>query len=105
MPDMAAKPVTIVASFRLKAQSADHVLPIVADCIRESRKESTNHFYTCRQDSQDPLHFVFIEQWQSVAAVQEHEKTPHFLAMKTAFSTALAAPVDVTFLTDSDLLP
>ncbi|MBO1326563.1 antibiotic biosynthesis monooxygenase [Acetobacter sp. TBRC 12305] len=109
MPDTSAhtsaKPVTIIASFRLKPEAVDHVLPIVAECIRQSRKESANRFYTCRQDSQDPLHFVFIEQWQSLETQREHELKPHFLAMKAAFSTALAAPMDVTFLFDTDRLP
>ncbi|MFT8675764.1 MAG: putative quinol monooxygenase [Acetobacter sp.] len=105
MPETAAKPVTVIASFHLRPEAVDDVLPVVAACIRESRKESTNRLYTCRQDSQDPLHFVFIEQWESLAAQQEHERKPHFLALKEAFSTGVAGPLDVTFLHDTDRLP
>ena len=92
--------VTVVASFHLRKEHLDAVLPAVTACIKASRQEPTNLFYTCRRDLNDPLHLVFIEQWQSVAAIHEHEKQPHFLAMKVAFEKGMEGTPTVTMLED-----
>lgn len=90
--------VTVVASFHLKEGHLDAVLPVVAACIKASRQEAANFSYICRRDMNDPQHFVFIEQWQSVAAIHEHEQQPHFLAMKAAFEKSMDGPLTVTML-------
>ncbi|EHH69558.1 putative quinol monooxygenase [Gluconobacter morbifer] len=90
--------ITVVASFYLKKDYLDEVLPVVATCIKASRQEATNFSYICRRDLNDPLHFVFIEQWQSAAAIHEHEQQPHFLAMKSALEKGMEGPLVVTML-------
>ncbi|BCK75497.1 antibiotic biosynthesis monooxygenase [Acetobacter aceti NRIC 0242] len=99
MPDT-TQHVTVVASFHVKEEHLDAILPVMTACITASRLEATNLFYTCRRDLNDPLHFVFIEQWQSVAAIHEHEKQPHFLAMKAAFEKGMEGSPMVTMLED-----
>lgn len=90
--------ITVVASFHLKEGHLDEVLPVVAVCIKASRREATNFSYIFRRDLTDPLHFVFIEQWQSVAAIHEHEQQPHFLAMKAALEKGMEGSLSVTLL-------
>ncbi|OUI87451.1 antibiotic biosynthesis monooxygenase [Acetobacter sp. DmW_043] len=92
--------VTIVASFYLKKDYLDVALPVVAACVRASCQEATNFSYTCRRDINNPLHFVFIEHWQSMEAIQEHEKQPHFLALKAMLERGSEGPLTVTFLKD-----
>jgi quinol monooxygenase YgiN len=36
--------------------------------------------YTCTQDLSDPTRFVFIEEWEDLAALGRHTQTPHYLA-------------------------
>lgn len=90
--------ITVVASFRLKKGHLNEVLPVITACIRASRQEATNFSYTCRRDLKYPLQFVFIEQWKSVAAIDEHEKQPHFLAMKAVLEKSTEGPLNVTLL-------
>lgn len=96
--------VTVVAAFHIKPDHQDTALPVIAACVKASRQEATNLSYTCRRDFDDPSHFVFIEQWQSMAAIHEHEKLPHFLAMKTLFESGMAGSLHVTLLGDVDNL-
>ncbi|MFT8719944.1 putative quinol monooxygenase [Acetobacter sp.] len=90
--------ITVVASFHLKKDHLEEVLPVVAACIKASQQEATNFSYICRRDLNDPLHFVFTEQWQSVAAIQDHEQQPHFLAMKAALEKGMEGSLSVTLL-------
>ncbi|MFT8421555.1 MAG: putative quinol monooxygenase [Gluconacetobacter sp.] len=96
--------VTVVAAFHINPGHLDAALPVIAACVKASRQEATNLAYTCRQDLDDPSHFVFIEQWRSVAAIHEHEKLPHFLALKALFENGLAGSLHVTLLGDVDSL-
>ncbi|NHN85712.1 antibiotic biosynthesis monooxygenase [Acetobacter musti] len=102
---MTEKPITVVATLHLWPQHQDKALEAMAACILASRQETTNSGYHCRRDAHDPHCFVFIEHWASVAAIHEHEKTPHFLAMKQVLNKALSKPMDVRLLEDTDLLP
>jgi quinol monooxygenase YgiN len=105
MSGNARSPVTVIASFRLLGDPLAEVLPVVAACVTASRKESTNLSYSCRRDRRDPLHFVFVEQWESVDAIRHHEEQPHFLAMKAALETGMDGSLTVTLLEDDERLP
>lgn len=96
--------VTVVAGFHVGHDHLDEALPVIAACVKASRQEAANLSYTCRRDIDEPSHFVFIEQWRSLAAIQVHEKLPHFLAMKALFDNGLAGSLKVTFLGDVDIL-
>ncbi|ACI51181.1 Antibiotic biosynthesis monooxygenase [Gluconacetobacter diazotrophicus PA1 5] len=100
MPDDPQGPVTIVATFHIQDEHAEEVLAAIAACIRASRQEAANLSYTCRRDIHDPLHLVFVEQWKSLAAIEDHERQPHFLAMKAMFDQGKAGPLSVTLLQD-----
>ncbi|AQS85875.1 MAG: putative quinol monooxygenase [Acetobacter aceti] len=104
MSAKAISPVTVVASFRLLPDRVAEVLPVVAACVTASRKEATNLSYTCRRDRDDPLHFVFVEQWRSVDAIRQHEEQPHFLALKSALEAGADGTLAVTLLEDDDRL-
>lgn len=92
--------VTVVASFHVPAPHLETVLAAVGTCARASRQEKGNISYDCRRDRDNPLHFMFVEQWRSLAALQEHERQAHFLALKALFDRELAGSLAVTLLQD-----
>ncbi|AZV40398.1 antibiotic biosynthesis monooxygenase [Komagataeibacter xylinus] len=92
---MTAQPITVIASLRVLPGHETAALGAIRQCVALSRQEATNLSYQCHRDINDPAIFVFVERWTSPEALAAHEETPHFQAMKAAFATALAAPLQV----------
>ena len=92
---MTAQPITVIASLRVLPGHETAALEAIRQCVALSRQEATNLSYQCHRDINDPAIFVFVERWTSPEALAAHEETPHFQAMKAAFATALAAPLQV----------
>jgi quinol monooxygenase YgiN len=64
-----------------------------------SRDEAGCLGYRLFQDSEDPDAYVFVEEWESQQALDEHFATPHVAAFMAAITSTLSAPPDVKFHT------
>ena len=62
-----------------------------------SREEPGCISYRVYEDCERPGDFVFVEEWESQAALQEHFRTQHIAEFMRAISGAIVGPPDVKF--------
>ena len=48
--------------------------------VEATRKEKGNVSYVLHQDTKNPLKYTIVEEWESQAAIDFHNKTEHFLS-------------------------
>ncbi|MCL2840915.1 MAG: antibiotic biosynthesis monooxygenase [Defluviitaleaceae bacterium] len=73
--------VIVHAFIEVKDGMAQKFTEAAGKCVAETRKEPGNKFYTLYADSENPLKFVIVEEWDDKAALDEHMKLPHFLEL------------------------
>lgn len=94
--------IAVVAIVDAKPNFIDQTQASIHTCIQQTRLETGCLLYTCHKDLNVAGRFVFIEKWISLQALENHEKTPHFLALAEALKTYLAAPLQVSVLQELD---
>ena len=70
--------ITIISDNIIAQQKQQLFLSIVKQLVEESRKEKGCISYTLHQNTENPLHFCIIEQWEDENAIQQHNQTNHF---------------------------
>ncbi len=63
-----------------------------ANCVTETNKEAGCVSYRLVNDCADSRVFIFVEQWETQAALDAHMQTPHFKALGPAIADLLDAP-------------
>lgn len=75
------KPVCIVHHVRVKSGMADAYREyVLGHYITPANTEPGCDIYDVWQDTADPLHFVVVEQWATLAALEAHMQKPYVLA-------------------------
>lgn len=62
-----------------------------------SREEAGCISYRVFEDTEQPNHFVFVEEWAGEDALQQHFRTPHIAEFMQAIPGTIVAPPDVKF--------
>ena len=62
-----------------------------------SREEAGCISYRVFEDTEQPNHFVFVEEWEGKDALQQHFGTPHIAEFMQAIPGTIVAPPDVKF--------
>ena len=70
--------ITIISDNIIAQQKQQLFLSIVKQLVEESRKEKGCISYTLHQNTENPLHFCIMEQWEDENAIQQHNQTNHF---------------------------
>jgi quinol monooxygenase YgiN len=70
--------VTIVAKVTAKSDKIEAVRAELLKMIAPTRREEGCIEYRLHQDNDDPAVFLFYENWQSPACVEQHMNSPHF---------------------------
>ena len=70
--------ITIISDNIITQQKQQLFLSIVKQLVEESRKEKGCISYTLHQNTENPLHFCIMEQWEDENAIQQHNQTNHF---------------------------
>lgn len=73
----------IIATIVAKAEFADDVLNALHKVTDATRKEEGNISYTLHKDVSNNLKFIILEEWKSQEAIDIHNETSHFQALKT----------------------
>ena len=93
-----AEDIRVVALLHARPGEEDAVREAALACVAPSRAEDTNHLYTLNRDGDDHALFVFVEHWASRAALDAHQRTPHFKTFAAALEGKLARPLQVHIL-------
>ena len=80
---------TIIASIIDKDGQVELVKSELIKLIDKTRVEQGCINYDLHQDNQNPAHFVFHENWESEAALDEHLASEHIAAYSAAVEGAI----------------
>ncbi|WP_419727774.1 putative quinol monooxygenase [Lichenicola sp.] len=93
-----ADSVHVVAVVVARAGQADAIMKAIEAVVAATRGETGCLSYVPHRDVQDPDRFVFIEDWESQAALDAHNRTPHLQAFAVAIEPLVALPLQVLVL-------
>lgn len=74
--------IKVVATFLAKPGKTDELASLLRGIVTPTRAEAGVHFYDLHQDIAEPRRFVFFESWESQAALDAHDATPHIRALR-----------------------
>ncbi|EWS74390.1 antibiotic biosynthesis monooxygenase family protein (macronuclear) [Tetrahymena thermophila SB210] len=97
---MADQKLRIVALISIKQESREQLLPVFKTLIEETRKEEGNISYVLTNDVKDQNSFVFVEEWKSQEAINQHMASAHFVAFQGQIKDHLAAVPQVKILSE-----
>jgi quinol monooxygenase YgiN len=78
------QPLTVVATITAQPGAESAVRQALEQVVPPSRAEAGCQRYELHVDNSAPAKFVMLEEWDSQAALTEHEATPHFQALVAA---------------------
>ena len=91
--------IVVVGRVRTDAERRAELIRIGQALARSSRDEVGCLGYRFYEDTEVENDFVFIEEWESDAALQRHFATEHIAAFMRAVPSVVVAPPDVKFHT------
>ena len=68
----------ILASFEVKNDKLSDFISLCNELIEESRKEKGCISYHLQQNTEKENHLVFVEEWKSNEAIEQHNASGHF---------------------------
>ncbi len=89
--------IVVVGRVSTDAEKRDDLVRIGQAVARASREEAGCLAYAVYEDTEAPDRFVFVEEWESMAALQAHFATPHIAEFMRAITGAITAAPDVKF--------
>lgn len=89
--------IRVIAQAFARPENVAAVRTLLENMLAPSRTEKGCIAYDLHEVLGDPHQFVFLEIWQSEAALDAHTRTPHFQGLERAQSL-LTEPLKVTKL-------
>jgi quinol monooxygenase YgiN len=93
---MSDQTVTVIARVKAKADKLEETESVLMDLIAPTRGEPGCISYVLHQAQDDKCSFVFVENWASQMALDEHLQKPYLQAFIARADELLAEPLDVT---------
>jgi quinol monooxygenase YgiN len=88
-------PVHVVVKVVARADALADIRAIVLTLAEKSRAETGCTSYEVIQNMAEPETFLLVEEWESIAALEAHNKTPHFHEAVAKSASFLAKPLEV----------
>jgi quinol monooxygenase YgiN len=88
-------PVRVVVKIASRADVVADIAAIVLALAAKSREEKGCVSYEVLQDMNERTIFVLVEEWESLAALDAHNRTPHFHEAVVKAGPLLAKPLEV----------
>ena len=89
----------VIVTGTIKPEAHDKMVAGAQHFIAVTRKEAGCVSYDLHQSVTDPNKFVTVEQWESMSAIEAHNRSPHLQAFLKAASEWLSAPPKFEYIT------
>lgn len=88
--------VKVVASTHIKEECLEEYLPLMKEIVEKTNAldKGCIRYELCR-DTQNPLRFTMIEEWESQADLDAHMESAHFKEIIPKTGPFAAAPPDI----------
>ncbi|EGY33247.1 putative quinol monooxygenase [Aggregatibacter actinomycetemcomitans] len=73
--------ITVIVQFSVKENKINDFLAKCQELIKHTRQEAGCVSYELQKNTEQPNHYVFLEQWKSKADLENHFATPHFTSI------------------------
>lgn len=83
-------PLTVVAKVIAKKEAIVQLKAELLKLVEPTRQEAGCIEYRLHQDCDDPAVFTFYENWESLACLEQHLDSKHFLCYMTASADLIA---------------
>lgn len=83
--------IALLVHMTIKPGTVEECKQHIAGVTAGTRKEPGCVQYTAHQSQENPLHFIFYEVYQDMAALETHWASPHFAQYVTGGIDALVA--------------
>lgn len=87
----------------VKEDKLEEAIPIIAKMSIASEAEAGCISYKFSRDIHDPTKFFLFEEWESLAALEEHFQTPHMAEFRTHLPNLLASEMVIKRYSVSDI--
>ncbi|MFO1464253.1 MAG: putative quinol monooxygenase [bacterium] len=87
--------IRVIACFKARPARVEGLKAFLNQLIVPTRQEPGCLRYELHQNSEDPTDFVFLEEWESHAAIDAHMKSPHVQAALPLVGEFLLAPPEI----------
>jgi quinol monooxygenase YgiN len=91
--------IVVVGRVRTDAENRGALVRVGQAVAAASRSEPGCMSYRMYEDTEIENEFVFVEEWESSEALQQHFATPHVREFMRAIPATIVAPPDVKFHT------
>lgn len=88
--------IKIVAKAVVVSSKREAYLEVARELIDASRKEPGCISYGLYQDMSNPNVLTFIEEWEDLEAIENHNRSPHFTAICPKLGEYRVGPAEVT---------
>jgi quinol monooxygenase YgiN len=95
----------VIGTFVVEEGAIDAVRAALHTMEQETRKEAGCITYAFATEINDPTTIRLVEQWQSMAALEEHFRTPHMAAFGTAVGDLAPKTIDIKCYQVTDEVP
>ena len=82
--------ITIVARLIAKEESIETVKAELLKMVAPTRQEKGCNEYRLHQDNQDPATFLFYENWENLACLEQHLDSTHYKNYVAAVGNLMA---------------
>ena len=96
---MPNQPLRVVAIMQAKPGKEADLRELLLSLIEPTTKEDGYISYELHSNNDNPAEFVFIEEWETAAALDSHLQTPHLKAAIEKLPQMLAGELDIRSLT------
>jgi len=85
--------ITIITKLVAKQDSVESVKTELLKMIAPTRQENGCNEYRLHQDNQDPATFLFYENWENLACLEQHLNSAHYKNYVAAVGNLIADKV------------
>ena len=90
-------PLTVFAEFHAKPGREEELRGLLMGLLEPTRKEQGCLRYDLHRDNDKPGHFLFFENWTSMALLQAHLASPHLTSFQARSADLLEEPLRIVF--------
>ena len=90
-------PLTVFAEFHAKPGREEELRGLLMGLLEPTRKEQGCLRYDLHRDNDKPGHFLFFEDWTSMALLQAHLASPHLTAFQARSADLLEESLRIVF--------
>jgi len=85
----------VIAHIHARPEHVASVRDVLTGYVEPTRAEPGCFVYDLLQDSSDPAHFTFVEEWADATALEAHSKSAHITAGRARLQGLTASPNQV----------